>query len=155
MPSDLHDLSRSAVPIPARFRGVRYNGSHFPGAPGVDGVEGGANCQQYAYSILHHYGFELPDLRSSELWEDSEHTAMTHRMAPFDLVLLHDSPDSWGAHVGLCVGENLVLHLSKRLQVPAIETLEAMQRRDEYRYLIGFKRVLRRSHPRVAGALSG
>jgi len=144
MPSDVLDLSRSSIPVPDRFRDVRYNGGHFPGAPAVDGVEGGANCQQYAYSILRHYGFDLPDLRSSELWEDTEHTVVTHRMQPFDLVLLHSNPDSWGAHVGLCVGPNLVLHLSKRLDAPAIETLDDLQQRDEYRHLIGFKRVLHR-----------
>lgn len=138
------DLSRSPIPIPAHLRDVTYNGDHFPGAPGVLGVKGGANCQQYAYAVLRHHGFELPDLRSSELWEDREHTAVADRMEPFDLVLVHDNPDSWGAHVGLCVADELVLHLSKQIGVPAIETLDALLQRNEYRYLIGFKRVLRR-----------
>lgn len=138
------DPSRSSVPIPAPFCDVKYNGDHFPGAPGVVGVEGGANCQQYAYSILRHYGFALPDFRSSELWEDVEHTAMAQQMEPFDLVLVHGNPRSWGAHVGLCVGDELVLHLSKEIGAPAIETIGEMQQREAYRYLIGLKRPLRR-----------
>jgi hypothetical protein len=144
MPSNPHDLSRSGILIPDRFRHVVYNGDHFPGSPGAIGVEGGANCQQYAYSVLRHYGFELPDLRSSELWADTRHSVVTHSMQPFDLALLHHKADSWGAHVGLCVGNNLALHLSKRFGTPAVETLQEMQQRDEYRHLIGFKRVLRR-----------
>jgi hypothetical protein len=144
MPVDIFDLSRSPIAIPNHLQGVRYNAEHFPGAPGVKGVVGGANCQQYAYAVLRDHGFELPDFRSSELWLDGEHTVRAERMELFDLVLIHDNPDSWGAHVGLCVGDDLVLHLSKAIGVPAIERLADMQRRDEYRYLIGFKRLLRR-----------
>jgi murein DD-endopeptidase / murein LD-carboxypeptidase len=141
---DMLDLSRSAVAIPVHLRDVRYTADHFPGAPNVLGVEGGANCQQYAYAVVRHHGFILPDLRSDELWLDRDYTAENERMEPFDLVLVHDNPDSWGAHVGLCVGADLVLHLSKKIGVPAIETLAELQRRDAYRYLIGYKRPLGR-----------
>ena len=133
-----------AIAIPAHLRQVKYNPDCFPGAPGVRGVEGGANCQHYAYTVLRHHGFELPDLRSSELWLDRDHTAVVDRMERFDLVLVHRTPDSWGAHVGLCVGDGLVLHLSKGIGVPAIEALADMLTRDGYRHLIGFKRPLKR-----------
>jgi len=146
------DLSRSPIDIPERFRNVRYNADRFPGAPGIQGVEGGANCQQYAYSILRHYGFAVPDLRSSELWEDAVHTRVSEDMRPFDLVLLHNEPNAWGAHVGLSVGEGLVLHLSRKIDAPAIETLEEMQARDEYRHLIGFKTILIRRQRGLASA---
>lgn len=142
MKADVFDLHRSAIEIPREFWDVRYSAQHFPGAPGICGVEGGANCQQYAYSILRHFGFEILDLRSSDLWEDAVHTAVTNKMKPFDLVLVHRNQESFGAHVGLCVGQDLVLHLSKNIDSPAIETLAGMQRRAEYNYLIGFKTVL-------------
>lgn len=142
---DIHDLNRSAIAIPDRLRAVRYNAGHFPGAPGVDGVVGGANCQQYAYAVLRHQGFALPDLRSSELWLDRDHTTIVDGMEPFDLVLVHDNPDAWGAHVGLCVGADLVLHLSRKIGIPAIEPLGALRERPEYQCLIGFKRPLRRA----------
>lgn len=146
------DLSRSPIDIPERFRDVRYNADHFPGAPGIRGVEGGANCQQYAYSILRHYGFAIPDFRSSDLWEDVVHTKVSKDMQPFDLVLVHNEPNAWGAHVGLSVGEGLVLHLSRRIDAPAIEMLEEMQTRDEYRHLIGFKTILVRHGKRLVNA---
>ncbi|MGO6853877.1 hypothetical protein ACCS68_26180 [Rhizobium beringeri] len=142
------DLSRSPVEIPPQFWGVRYKGEHFPGARDVRGVEGGANCQQYAYSMLKHFGFQLPDFRSSDLWDDTVDTAVSQEMKLFDLVLLNGEPRSFGAHVGLSLGQRLVLHLSKRIGFPAIETLEQMQDRHEHRFLIGFKAVLMRHEQR-------
>lgn len=142
-------LSLSSIEIPEEYRNVRYDGSRFPGAAGVVGVEGGANCQQYAYALLRHHGFELPDFRSSELWADRQHTAIVESMTAFDLVLLHHVADSWGAHVGLCVGQDLVLHLSKRNGRPAVERLERLQQLSDYRYLLGIKRVLHRSRATV------
>lgn len=149
MDIDIHDLNRSAIAIPDHLRAVRYNAGHFPGAPGVDCVVGGANCQQYAYAVLGHHGFALPGFRSSELWLDRDHTAVVDSMAPFDLVLVHDNPDAWGAHVGLCVGADLVLHLSRKIGIPAIEPLGALRERAEYRCLIGFKRPLYRAGGRA------
>jgi hypothetical protein len=63
-------------------------------------------------------------------------------MKPFDIVLVHNERSSWGAHVGLCVCDRLVLHLSRKIDAPAIETLDVVLARDEYRHLIGFKTVL-------------
>ncbi|WP_117192407.1 NlpC/P60 family protein [Rhizobium terrae] len=146
------DLSRSPIAIPERFRDVPYNPNHFPGAPGIYEVEGGANCQQYAFSLLRHHGFAIPDFRSSELWSDTQYTAVSEAMQPFDLVLVHDKPESFGAHVGLCIGGGLILHLSRRIDAPAIETLNEMQARDEYRCLIGFKTVLVRRQHKAAHA---
>ncbi|MBP2558519.1 cell wall-associated NlpC family hydrolase [Neorhizobium galegae] len=142
MTDDRLDLSRSPIEIPKRFRDVRYNADHFPGAPAVRDVEGGANCQQYVFSLLRHHGFEIPDFRSRELWEDTVHTKVSEAMQPFDIVLVHNQPKIWGAHVGLCVDDGRVLHLSRSIDAPALETLDEMQARDEYRYLIGFKTVL-------------
>jgi len=140
--TDRLDLSRSPLYIPPQFHGVPYNADHYPGAPGLAGVEGGANCQQYAYSLLRHFGFVIPDFRSSELWDDTLHTRVSSGMQQFDLVLLHHEPRSYGAHVGLCVGPGLILHLSRGIGVPALETLAELQQRPEYRYLIGCKSVL-------------
>lgn len=65
-------------------------------------------------------------------------------MEQFNLVLLNNIRDSYGAHVGLCVDRHLVLHLSRALGAPAIETLEQLQSRQAYQHLIGFKKVARR-----------
>ena len=136
------ELSNSPIPIPNHFWDVRYNSDHFPGAQNVRGVDGGANCQQYAYTVLRHFGFEIPDFRSSDLWEDVLHTRVALNPSPFDLVLVHNRPESYGAHVGVYVGDGLVLHLSRQIDAPAIETLSEIQSREQYRHLVGFKTVL-------------
>jgi len=107
-------------------------------------MEGGANCQLYAYTFLRHFGFVIPDFRSSDLWADLVHTRATPGPAPFALVLMHNQPASYGAHVGVCVGDDLVLHLSRQIGTPALETLNDIRSRRQYRYLIGFKTVLLR-----------
>ena len=138
------DLSQSPIKIPERFQQVRYDHERYPGAPGVRGVVGGANCQQYAYEFLRVFGYNIPDFRSGDLWADTAYTECSKRAKPFDLVLVSHTPDPWGAHVGVYLGNGLVLHLSKKIGVPAIEPLQSMTRRAEYRYLIGFKRILTR-----------
>jgi murein DD-endopeptidase / murein LD-carboxypeptidase len=135
------DLSRSPIKIPERFHKVLYDEKRYPGAPGVRGVTEGANCQQYAYEFVRAFGFTIPDLRSSDLWADTAHTHVAKRPKPFDLLLVHDAPISWGAHVGVYLGKGLILHLSKKLGVPAIEPVQSMMCRVEYRHLIGFKRI--------------
>jgi len=78
------------------------------------GLEGGANCQLYAYEFVRAFGYKLPDFRSSSLWKDTAHTGFVKRPKPFDLVLVHKVPDPWGAHVAVYLGRGLVLHLSKK-----------------------------------------
>ena len=116
------DLSRSPLPIPPHLRDIPYKAAQFPGAPGASGVEGGTNCQQYAYTVLRHFRFVIPDFRSSELWDDTLHTRISPQMQQFDLVLLNRESQSCGAHVGLAVGDGLVLHLCRAVGVPALET---------------------------------
>ena len=142
MPDLKLDLSRSPIKIPERFRKVLYDPKRYPGASGVQGIEGGANCQQYAYEFVRAFGFTIPDFRSSDLWADTAHTRLSKRPKPFDLVLAHNAPIVWGAHVGVYLGNGLVLHLSKKIGSPAIESVQSMMRRAEYRYLLGFKRIL-------------
>src|SRR5688572_13661830 len=75
----------SMVRVPQHFLTVRYDGARFPGTPGVAGIAQGANCQQFAYELLRHFGYAVPDLRSSELWADTEHTSRADTLEPFDL----------------------------------------------------------------------
>jgi hypothetical protein len=136
------DLSQSPIKIPERSYQVRYDHKRYPGAPGVRGLVGGANCQQYAYEFLRAFGDRIPDFRSSDLWADTALTVVSKCPEPLDLVLVQDKPNPWGAHVGVYLGNRLVLHLSQKIGVPAIEPLELLRQRAQYRYLIGFKRVL-------------
>jgi cell wall-associated NlpC family hydrolase len=142
MPDSRLDLSQSPITIPERFWKVLYDQKCYPGAPGIRGVEGGANCQQYAYDFLRAFGFTIPDFRSSDLWVDTAQTVFAKRPKPFDLVLVHNAPVAWGAHVGVYLGNGHILHLSKKIGAPAIESVQSIMRRAEYRYLLGFKRIL-------------
>src|SRR3954471_9655422 len=138
------DLSLSPLLIPARFHHVRYDGARYPGAEGVVGLDGGANCQQFAYELIRHFGFAPPDYRSSELWEDTTHTqAVVGELAPCDLLLFNRTPAAWGAHVAVYLGGQLAIHLSQRAGVPAIWKIADFRLRPEYACFLGARRVRR------------
>lgn len=108
--------------IPEAFWHVRYVGSRFPGSATTElcpKLASGANCQLYAYEVARHFGLDPLDLRSSELWEDTEATERVSDPQPLDLILFNATADPWGAHVGLWVGDDQVLHLCAEIGYPA------------------------------------
>ena len=109
--------------LPAYFWQTSYNGKHHPQAQGVNGLEGGANCQQFAYEVLRFYGLNPPNLRSSELWETPELATITdfNALLPLDLLLWNNSTEAYGAHVGVYVGQGQALHLSRAKRDPTGE----------------------------------
>lgn len=127
--------------IPEYFRHVSYNGAHYPGSPNTCGLEGGANCQQFAYELLRHFGLAIPDLRSRELWEDEVLTKRVKSLQALDLLLWNKTSDPYGAHVGVYLGNGHVIHLSKENGHPVIETLAQFPQNPLYRVFIGAKRV--------------
>lgn len=136
--------------VPAHLWAVPYVGARFPGSPAVaerPGLRAGANCQLFAYAVLDHFGLTAPAVRSSELWEDTEATARVRNAGPLDLVLVNATGDPWGAHVGVWVGDEQVLHLCAEIGRPAVWRMSEFAARRRYRVLIGFKRVLRRAVP--------
>lgn len=147
--SEALDLNRSPIRVPARFYDVAFNFDQYPGAPGVRGLTEGANCQLYAYAFLREHGYAIGDLRSSNLWEDTEYTHEVASPQAFDIAMVHDRPQAWGAHVMVCVGNKLFLHLSARIGRPAVESLDEVMARPYYHYLIGFKRC--HSHTPILG----
>lgn len=141
--------------IPAHFLTVRYDGARYPGAVGTVGVADGANCQQFAYELLRHFGFVVPDLRSSELWADTEHTVRVESLAPFDLLLFSPAGSAWGAHVGVYLGDEQVIHLAKEAGLPEVRPLAWFCEVPRYRVLLGGKRCLRRTDRRSVGLRDG
>ena len=129
------------IEIPKRFLAIRYNGDHYPGAPGVNGLIGGANCQHCAYEILRHFGLQIPDFRSSNLWEDTQYTDIVSDLGPLDIVLFNRTKRAWGAHAGLCISSNEIIHLSKQVGRPASWSRPEFQKRPEYKTFIGAKRI--------------
>ena len=139
------------IELPDSFWEVRYVGARYPGSPAVlarPGLADGANCQLFAYEVLRHFGYDPPDLRSSELWHDARSTQCVPVPRPLDLVLVNVTRDPWGAHVGVWAGqhggEDKVLHLCAEAGRPALWTLAMFAARPSYRELIGYKRVLAR-----------
>ncbi|MGQ4385628.1 hydrolase [Streptomyces sp. SAS_270] len=131
--------------LPPELWATPYVGRRFPGSPAVaekPGLTEGANCQLFAYEVLRHFALHVPAWRSSDLWADTGRTERVRVSRPLDLALFNAGDDAWGAHVGVVVGEDQVLHLCAELGRPAVWRLEEFTRRERYRTLLGFKRVL-------------
>ncbi len=135
--------------LPADMLTVPYAGSRFPGSRAVadrPGLAAGANCQLFAYEVLRHFGFAVPALRSSELWDDTRTTVRVEGdLRPLDLLLFNRSDQAYGAHVGVRAGDDAVLHLCAEVGRPAVWGLADFAARERYRVLVGAKRVVVRS----------
>ncbi|MFJ9412865.1 cell wall hydrolase [Streptomyces sp. NPDC101227] len=143
--------------LPEVFRNVSYSVARHPGAgapecpsPGGDpaaGLAGGANCQRYAYAVLRHFGLVVPPLRSAELWADELATVRVERPRPLDLVLfdggpVEGRPVGYGAHVGVHLAPDQVLHLCKEVGRPAVWTYGDFAARPRYARFLGAKRAV-------------
>ena len=135
--------------IPPHFLSAHYNGAHYPGSPNTNGLQGGANCQQFAYELLRHFGYQIPDLRSRELWEDTTHTCHVEELVWGDLLLWNKTSDAYGAHVGVYIGDGQVIHLAKDNGYPVIDRLENFAKHPAYRVFIGAKRAYRNAEDGV------
>jgi cell wall-associated NlpC family hydrolase len=123
--------------IPVAFWNVPYDGTRFA----VRNIGAGANCQAFAYAVLRHFGRAISDFRSSELWNDTSETETVSDFAPLDLLMFNGSADSYGAHVGVYLGDGRVIHLSRRVGKPAVWPFERFARETGYEVFIGAKRV--------------
>ena len=128
--------------IPPAFLAVPYVGSRVPGTKNPGDLAAGANCQLFAYQLLRHFGRTIPDFRSSELWADESRTVRVDSFEPLDLMLYHEERKAWGAHVGLYLGEDRVIHLSKAVGRPAIWRHGDFAAQARYACFIGAKRLL-------------
>ncbi|WP_438828039.1 hydrolase [Streptomyces tropicalis] len=141
--------------LPAVLRAVPYAGSRFPGSAAVAArpdPAAGANCQLYAYAVLHHFGLLAPPLRSGELWADTRSTVRVDRARLLDLMLFNNGPDPYGAHVGVRTDDGRVLHLCAEVGRPAVWSLADLAVRERYRTLVGVKRVTVRRAPPAPGS---
>lgn len=130
--------------IPERFWTVEYNAGRVPSDNAPLDLRQGANCQLFAYALLNHFGKAHLSFRSSELWNDTTCTEVVGpRFEALDLLLFNTTPDAWGAHVAVSLGEDRAIHLSKRVGRPAVWSLDHFRKQAEYRTLVGAKRVLR------------
>ncbi len=128
--------------LPAWFWEVPFAAERYPGSVPRSGLREGGNCQLFAYEVLAHFGFRIPDARSAELWRDTEATTVALTPRPLDLVLFHDREQAWGAHVGVVVSDAEVLHLCAEVGRPAVWTWNDFASRQRYTHLVGYKRPL-------------
>ncbi len=126
--------------IPDHFFNIPYRSECYPGAVNLANLQNGANCQRFAYELLRHFGYIIPDFRSRELWEDDMHTYAVTSPEPLDLLLFSKDENCWGAHVAVNIGGDMVLHLSEKNGLPAFETMQEMMAKPEYKIFIGTKR---------------
>jgi lipoprotein Spr len=143
MRAALPNTSQTARPfeIPSRFFRLRYDGARYPGAAGARGLGAGANCQRFAYEILRHFGREIPDFRSCELWNDTRFTRRVRRTRPLDLLLFNRTRRAWGAHVAVYLGSGRAIHLCKAMGRPAVWSLDEFAACDRYGVFLGAKRT--------------
>lgn len=127
--------------IPSEFFDSKYDASKYPGSGNCTGIKDGANCQYFAYEFLKHFRYIVPDLRSSDLWEDIIYTKKVESFEPLDLLLFNKDSKAYSAHVGVYIGENKVLHLSKEVGCPIVWDLEDFKKYPHYKFLIGAKRI--------------
>ncbi|ELA9461226.1 hydrolase [Vibrio alginolyticus] len=127
--------------IPDRFKNVRYVSSRIPGCKDDSDLTLGANCQVFAYNLLRDFGLNPPNYRSSELWDDSEFSEVVIEFKPLDIMMYNDSTDSYGAHVGVYVGNGLVYHLSLSNGVPMFERHLDLLQQSKYQFFMGAKRI--------------
>lgn len=130
--------------LPEGIWATPYVGRRFPGSRSVaerPGLADGANCQLFAYEVLRHFGLYVPAWRSSDLWADTGTVERVRLPRPLDLALFNADDTAWGAHVGVVVGEDRILHLCAEAGRPAVWPLREFAARDRYRTLLGFKRL--------------
>ena len=129
------------IQIPKKFFHVSYVAARIPGVNNASDINAGANCQLFAYEILRYFGHTIPDFRSSDLWEDDTCTITVDEFLPLDLMLYHRKPESYGAHVGLYLGNGKVIHLAQSMGKPEIIDHADFALQDKYACFIGAKRL--------------
>jgi lipoprotein Spr len=135
-----------ALEVPEAFLTIPYDPDRHPQAAEFN-FRQGANCQLFAYALLKHFGVSVPPFRSSELWEDVDHTDVVNELKPLDLLLFNDSANAWGAHVAVSLGEDVVIHLARQIGRPAICPFSELVSNPKYKVFIGAKRIRRASDP--------
>lgn len=138
-------MNYTADMIPDHFWRIAFDQGHDRDSPLLPGLAESPNCQNFAYALLKHFGHEISPFRSSNLWEDTNETSVvTGELMPLDLLLFNWTPNPWGAHVALYLGDDRAIHLSKKQSTAVIWPFAKFQTLPEYRVFIGAKRLHRR-----------
>lgn len=129
--------------IPDWFMEIKYNPKIFPNWKIHDYKKDGANCQVFAYEILRLNWKNIPDLRSSEMWEDAYFSKEVDSYIPWDLLFFSSNNQSWWAHVWLYIWNNKVIHNTNKTWWVEIWDLEDFKQYEEYKNLLWWKRFIK------------
>ena len=130
----------NTISIPISFFNTTYDGRRHPQSGKCDGLEKGAHCQHFAYEILRYFGYKIGNLRSSDLWEDTIYTKNVRNVKPLDILFFNKDKEPYGAHVGVYLGHDRILHLYKEVGYPTVWNFAEFKKRDKYNVFIGAKR---------------
>lgn len=121
---------------------VKYNYNVNPENPETDLLKTGSNCQVFAYELLRLNGKNVPNLWSDQMWNDREFSYPVDKypFEPLDLLFFNRTSNLHGAHVGIYIGNNEVIHNSRKVGNVSIWKLEDFKSIDKYKVLIGGKR---------------
>lgn len=133
----------TSINIPHWCFDITYNPKVFPNWEKHDLVKNWANCQVYAYELLRFNGKIVPDLRSSELWEDTEYSKIVSDYDPLDILFFNNTDTSWWAHLWVYIWNNKVLHNSKKIWKPEMWDLDDFKKNEEYKVLLWWKRFIK------------
>ncbi|MGK0387930.1 MAG: lipoprotein Spr [Maribacter sp.] len=123
---------------------IKYNPRIIPNGEEHDIINNGANCQVYAYNLLRHNNLFVPDLRSSELWTDTEYsTLITGNYQALDILFFHKKNDAYGAHLAIFLGDNKAIHNAKKIGLPIIWDIDTFFQYPVYQFLLGGKRFFK------------
>jgi hypothetical protein len=129
------------ISIPVRMFGVIYDSSMYPKNSRPNVLKKKANCQLFVYAVLGHFGYKIPGFRSSELWSDNVYTKKVEKPKMLDILLFNKTKSAYGAHLGLCLGNDRVIHLSKKIGYPTIWSFAEFEKHSQYKVLVGIKRL--------------
>jgi hypothetical protein len=128
--------------IPDPYWDVPWDPTRYPGAVPRGELLAGADSNLFAYELLALFGKRIPDLRSAELWRDTDATKVVLVPEPLDLVLFHDREQAFGAHCGVVCSSTEIVHLCKEVGRPAVWTFAQFAATPRYAHVVGYKRPL-------------
>ncbi len=134
-------IKNEHIEVPSWFLNITYNPRIIPSERTRDLLQTGANCQVFAYELLRYNGLYVPNFRSSELWDDTVYSKQIHTdFQPLDILFFNKTADPFGAHLGVYVANDKILHNTQKAGKPVVWLFEEFFKIAEYRVFIGAKR---------------
>jgi cell wall-associated NlpC family hydrolase len=62
---------------------------------------------------------------------------------PLDILFFNIDSDPYGAHIGIYIGSNKVVHLSEEVGYTTVWDLDEFKKRERYKCFLGAKRLLK------------